>query len=710
MKRILTSLLAVLLTIAVQGQMMDPVHFTSQLKMLDGNEAEIVFSATIDDGWHVYSTDMGDDGPVSATFNVVMMEGAETVGTLKPRGNIVKQFDNMFGMELRFFEKQAAFVQKIRFTKPQYTIDCYLEYGACNNEMCMPPTQVELKLSGEAQVAHEANKPHEANDANMTNESNVPQEANETNDANMTNEANVTDESSVPQEVNEANEPPAAQESSSLWAPVVDKLRAQGGTDDLSQQSLLYILLMGFLGGLLAVLMPCIWPIIPMTVSFFLKRAKSDKKKGVRDAITYGLSIIVIYLVLGLLVTAFFGSDTLNAMSTNAVFNVFLFLLLVVFALSFFGWFELHLPENWATKVDAKADSLSSKSAANSSPFTLHSSLSIFLMAFTLVLVSFSCTAPIIGLLLVETTTSDNWVAPAVGMLGFAVALALPFTLFALFPSWLKQAPKSGSWMNTLKVVLGFIELAFALKFLSVADLTYHWHILDREVFLSLWIVIFALLGAYLCGWLKFQSDEVNASERKPMPVLCIMGGLVSLAFAVYMVPGLWGAPCKAVSAFAPPMNTQDFNLNTKVVEARFTDYDLGMAAARAEGKPVLIDFTGFGCVNCRNMEADVWTDPIVADRLTRDFVLISLYVDDKTPLPEPLVVTDANGDTKTLLTVGKKWSYLQSHKFGANAQPFYVILDNDGQPLNGSRAYNKDVAAYIEFLNSGIKAYKRER
>ena len=453
---------------------------------------------------------------------------------------------------------------------------------------------------------------------------------------------------------------------------------------------------MGFVGGLLAVCMPCIWPIIPMTVSFFLKRAKSDKKKGIKDAVTYGLSIIVIYLGLGLLVTALFGSDALNAMSTNAVFNIFLFLLLVIFALSFFGWFEIKLPDSWANAVDTKASETSGL-------------LSIFLMAFTLVLVSFSCTAPIIGLLLVETTTSGNWLAPALGMFGFALALALPFTLFALFPSWLKQTPKSGSWMNTLKVVLGFIELAFALKFFSVADLAYGWRLLDREVFLSLWIVIFALLGAYLCGWLKFQSDEIGGDLHKPMPVVCIMGGLVSLAFAVYMVPGLWGAPCKAVSAFAPPMKTQDFNLNNKVVEAKYLTYEEGMAAARAQGKPVFIDFTGYGCVNCRKMEAAVWTDARVADKLNNDYVLISLFVDDKTPLAEPYVVTDESGQTKTLRTVGAKWSYLQSHKFGANAQPFYVLLDpQTGKPLSGSRAYDEDIDKYLEFLDKGLKNYQK--
>jgi len=636
--------------------------------MLEGDEAEIIFSATVDDGWHVYSTDMGNDGPVSATFNTVKMDGAELVGKLKPRGNVIKQYDKMFEMELRFFEHKAMFVQKVRFTKEQYNIDCYLEYGACNDEMCMPPTQVEFKKSGKSPLVKETAR--EERDEPVVQAADSSQSATEVDTATV---QVATD--------------------SDLWKPVISELRGEGEATDLTGHSLLYLLLMGFVGGLLAVLMPCIWPIIPMTVSFFLKRAKTDKRKGIQDALTYGASIVVIYLGLGLLVTALFGSDTLNAMSTNAVFNVFLFLLLVVFALSFFGWFEIRLPDSWANAVDTKATATSGL-------------ISIFLMAFTLVLVSFSCTAPIIGLLLVETTTTGNWLAPAIGMFGFAVALALPFTLFALFPSWLKQAPKSGSWMNTLKVVLGFVELAFALKFLSVADLAYGWHILDREVFLSLWIVIFALLGAYLCGWLKFQSDMTD--EQRPMPVVCIMGGLVSLAFAVYMIPGLWGAPCKAVSAFAPPINTQDFNLNTKVVEAQYTDYESGMAAARQQGKPVFVDFTGFGCVNCRKMEAAVWTDPRVAGMLTKDYVLISLFVDDKTPLAEPMIVTDEQGKQKTLRTVGAKWSYLQSHKFGSNAQPFYVLLDNEGRPLCGSRAYDEDVPAYLDFLNKGLRQYRK--
>ena len=683
MKKTLLILWLMVTTLAVNAQLVNPVHFTAELKPGEGAEAEIIFHAKIDAGWHVYSTDIGDDGPIEATFNVVKIDGAEPVGKLKPVGRVIKKMDKMFDMELKYFENEATFVQKIRFTKPNYDIDCYLEYGACSDASCLPPSEVAFKQQGTSPVATastaSADKEKPADKAEPAPE--------------------------PPAEPELAAEPDTAQTAplatadtetaADLWAPVTDDLRLLGSGEDLANQSLLWLLLMGFVAGLLAVCMPCIWPIIPMTVSFFLKRSKDDKKKGIRDAFTYGLSIIVIYLGLGLLVTAVFGSDTLNAMSTNAVFNVFLFLLLVVFALSFFGWFEIKLPDSWANSVDTKASETSGL-------------VSIFLMAFTLVLVSFSCTGPIIGMLLVQTTTTGNWLAPAVGMFGFALALALPFTLFAMFPSWLKSAPKSGSWMTTLKVVLGFVELAFALKFLSVADLAYGWHILDREVFLSLWIVIFALLGAYLCGWLKFQADEIGGELNKPKPVVCIMGGLVSLAFAVYMVPGLWGAPCKAVSAFAPPMNTQDFNLNPKVVEAEYHDYESGMAVARAQGKPVFIDFTGYGCVNCRKMEAAVWSDARVADKLKNDYVLISLYVDDKTPLKEPMEVIDEQGQKKTLRTVGAKWSYLQSHKFGANAQPFYVALDPaTGKPLTGSRGFNEDVAAYMDFLNQGLMNYQ---
>ena len=690
MKKVFIILVSLMVVLGIHAQMVDPVHFTSKLKLGEGAEAEIIFHATIDDGWHVYSTELGDDGPIEATFNVEKMEGAELVGKLTPVGKVIKKMDKLFNMELKYFEKEATFIQKIRFTKPQYDIDCYLEYGACSDASCLPPSEVVLKEKGE-------NPSTGSGTVSATGSGTVSAAGSGTVSSGADDKPSGASEQEDTIYAGSDPQPPIlGGPETDLWAPVTDELRALGSGEELAKQSLLWLLLMGFVAGLLAVCMPCIWPIIPMTVSFFLKRSKDNTKKGIRDAFTYGLSIIVIYLGLGLLVTALFGSDTLNAMSTNAVFNVFLFLLLVVFALSFFGWFEIRLPDSWANKVDTKASETSGL-------------LSIFLMAFTLVLVSFSCTGPIIGMLLVQTTTTGNWLAPAVGMFGFALALALPFTLFAMFPSWLKSAPKSGSWMTTLKIVLGFIELAFSLKFLSVADLAYGWHILDREVFLSLWIVIFALLGAYLVGWLKFQVDEIGGELHKPMPVLCIMGGLVSLAFAVYMVPGLWGAPCKAVSAFAPPMSTQDFNLNQKVVEAEYLDYESGIAAARAQHKPVFIDFTGFGCVNCRKMEASVWADARVADKLNNDYVLISLYVDDKTPLKEPMVVTDAQGNQKTLRTVGAKWSYLQSHKFGANAQPFYVALDpTTGKPLTGSRGFNEDVQAYMDFLNQGIRNFKK--
>ena len=694
MRRLVSIMVCLMTVLAAQAQMMEPVHFTSALKTGKGDTGEIVFTATIDNGWHVYSTDLGQDGPVSATFNTVKMEGVETVGKLTPRGHVVTKFDDMFGMELRFFEHAATFVQKIRFTKPRYAIDCFLEYGACNDQMCLPPTQVSFTGKGEVNLEEAKTEKDEAKAGNEDTSRLAPRTSNlELSDASPL--ASPDSSQATTPVASATGSPLTSPDKDTLWQPVDASQISSHASRLTSHASLLSILLMGFVGGLLAVCMPCIWPIIPMTVSFFLKRGKKQgSRKGLRDALLYGLSIIVIYLALGLLVTACFGSDTLNAMSTNAVFNIFLFLLLVVFALSFFGWFEIKLPDSWANSVDTKATQTSSL-------------ISIFLMAFTLVLVSFSCTAPIIGLLLVETATSGNWLAPALGMFGFAVALALPFTLFAMFPTWMKQAPKSGSWMNILKVTLGFIELAFALKFFSVADLAYGWHLLDREVFLSLWIVIFALLGAYLCGWLRFQQDELSGDTPHARPVVCIMGGLVSFAFALYMVPGLWGAPCKAVSAFAPPISTQDFNLNTHTVEARFTDYEQGMAAARAEGKPVFLDFTGFGCVNCRKMEAAVWTDPRVADRLTNDYVLVSLYVDDKTPLAEPFEVTDADGHTRTLRTVGAKWSYLQSHKFGANAQPFYVILDpTTATPLTGSRAYDEDVNAFLQFLNQGLSTH----
>ena len=662
-----------LMVLTAMAQMEDPVKFTAEIKTGKTAEAEIVFSGRIEAGWHIYSTDLGSSGPTEASFHVNKADGIELVGKLMPRGNEKSHFDAMFGMNVRYFEGTAQFVQKIRFTKPTYTIDAYLEYGVCSDENCLPPGEVALKKSGKSPAVAAATEPAAADVA----EAAAPV---------------VADSTMAP--ADSAVAPVTASTETLWWQPVTEQLEALDSEANIANHSLWYIFIVGFIGGLLALVMPCIWPIIPMTISFFLKRAKDDRRKGIKDAMTYGLSIVVIYLGLGLLITAIFGPSKLNELSTSAVFNVILFLLLLVFAFSFFGWFEIKLPDRWANAVDSKASSTTGL-------------ISIFLMAFTLVLVSFSCTAPIIGLLLVQTVTTGDWLAPTIGMLGFALALALPFTLFALFPSWLKSAPRSGSWMTTIKVVLGFVELAFSLKFLSVADLAYGWHLLDREVFLSLWIVIFGAMGLYLIGKLKFQEDAVGGEIDKPMPVPCIMAGLCAIAFAIYMVPGLWGAPCKAISAFAPPLNTQDFNLNTKTVEAHYHSYEEGMAAAKAQGKPVLIDFTGFGCVNCRKMEAAVWTDPTVADMLNNQYVLISLYVDDKTPLAEPVEVS-LNGQQRTLRTVGDKWSYLQASKFGANAQPYYIAIDNDGRPLNHAYGFKEDVAAYIDYLQQGLKTYRR--
>ena len=637
------------------AQIQDPVQFKTEWKKISDTEAQIVFTGVIDAGWHVYSTDLPEGGPISATFNTDKMEGVELDGKLMPEGKEIEAFDKVFEMKLRYFEEKATFVQKLKITAANYFIEGYLEYGSCNDENCLPPTEVPFTFSGQGAAGAPAAAPAEEKKA----------------------------------------EEPASNVSSAVstadyWTPVVDKLNAFGEeTAQTTDQSWFYIFFAGFIGGLLALFTPCVWPIIPMTVSFFLKRSK-DKKKGIRDAWTYGASIVVIYVTLGLAITLIFGASALNALSTNAVFNILFFLMLVVFAASFFGAFEITLPSKWSNAVDSKAEQTSGL-------------LSIFLMAFTLSLVSFSCTGPIIGFLLVEVSTTGSVVAPAIGMLGFALALALPFTLFAMFPSWLKSMPKSGGWMNVIKVTLGFLELAFALKFLSVADLAYGWRILDRETFLALWIVIFGLLGMYLLGKIKFPHDD----DDNTVSVSRFFMALCSLAFAIYMIPGLWGAPCKAVSAFAPPMNTQDFNLYKNEVHAQFDDFDAGMEYAKRNGKPVMLDFTGYGCVNCRKMELAVWTDSKVSQIMQEDYVLITLFVDDKTPLPEHIKVME-NGKERTLRSLGDKWSYLQRVKFGANAQPFYVLIDNEGNPLNKSYSYDEDVNKYVDFLQTGLKNYKK--
>jgi thiol:disulfide interchange protein DsbD len=638
MKKVFFSFLFILTSVCITAQILEPVRFSTEWKAVSDSEMEIVFTGIIDEGWHVYSTKLPEGGPTSTSLIIEEMKGAEVEGELQFSGTEVKTFDKVFGMNLRYFERSVIFVQKVRLLSTDYRVKGYLEYATCNDEYCLPPAELSFNYTG----------------------------------------GNVTAVSGTV-----AASP--AGSATNYWQPVIRELKAHGEHSTERDHSWLYVFLAGLTGGLLALFTPCVWPIIPLTVSFFLKR-----KTGIKDAVIYGISIIVIYVLLGLAVTLIFGASTLNALSTNALFNVLFFLMLIVFAASFFGAFDITLPTSWGTAVDSKAEKTGGL-------------IGIFLMAFTLALVSFSCTGPIIGFLLVEVSTSGSIVAPAIGMFGFAVALALPFTFFALFPSFLKSVPKSGGWMNVIKVFLGFIELAFALKFLSVADLAYGWGILDRETFLALWIVIFGLLGAYLLGKLKFPHDDNNTKVSIPR----FFAGLISIAFAVYMIPGLWGAPLKTISAFSPPMNTQDFNLYTKEVRARFNDYDMGMEYAKKSGKPVMVDFTGYGCVNCRKMELAVWTDSKVSDLIENEYILITLFVDDKHPLPQAVNVKE-NGKEVILRTVGDKWSYLQRSKFGANAQPFYVLLDNEGKPLNKSCAYDEDIDRYVDFLQKGLVNYRR--
>ena len=673
--RISTLFIILCATLTTWAQMADPVHIQSSEKVdQKTGTLEVIFQGKIDAGWHVYSSTMKDGGPTVASLTTEKCEGLKPVGRLQTKGNVKTHQDDMFGMEVQTVEGSVTFVQKYRITGEKYAVSGYLTYGACNDRNCIPPSSVDFNFEGKGIVTSGSPKGEDTKQDVAADE-------------NQETEASADGSDSVPAASALLSSTGTSAVSSDLWTPVVDQLKSfeQSG-EDQGSASLWWIFLMGIGGGLIALLTPCVWPIIPMTVSFFLKRGA-----GIRDAVTYGISIVVIYVGLGLLVTMLFGASALNAMSTNAIFNIFFFLMLLVFGLSFLGGFELTLPSSWSNAVDSKAEKTTGL-------------LSIFLMAFTLSLVSFSCTGPIIGFLLVEVGTSGTLLAPTVGMLGFALALALPFSIFAMFPAWLKKAPRSGNWMNAVKVTLGFLELAFSLKFLSVADLAYGWHILDREVFLCLWIVIFGAMGAYLLHWIRLPHDEDeydeegNVVQNPKTGITRLAAGLAALAFALYMIPGLWGAPCKAVSAFAPPMNTQDFNLYTKEVKAKFVDYDQGMAYARENGLPVMLDFTGYGCVNCRKMEAAVWTDPRVADIINNKYVLITLHVDEKTPLAEPQTVDD-NGQKCTLRTVGDRWSYLQRHKFGANAQPFYVLLSADGEPLAPSYSYNEDVEAFLKWL-----------
>ena len=670
MKRFYSILILALMAATAVAQ----VNFTVSYKRVSPTEIDVIFNGKADKGWHVYGCHCGGDGPNPAIFGTDKAKGAKVKGALKDGPGIKKAYDEMFGQEIQFFEGKAQFTQRVELTEKNYELEGYLQFSACNDETCLPPTDVMCKLKGsdgpdgKAAVEEPEEKAAEAEQPAVASDS------------------LATDSLAAAVTVDEGD-------AKGWWTSSIDELKKFDIAENAAGQSLWMIFLLGILGGLVALITPCVWPIIPMTVSFFLKRS-DDKKKGIKDAIIYGISIVVIYLALGLTVTALFGASALNDLSTNAVFNIFFFLMLLAFGASFLGGFEITLPSSWSNAIDGKAEKASGL-------------LAIFLMAFTLTLVSFSCTGPIIGFLLVEVSTGGGGIlAPTIGMLGFALALALPFTLFAMFPALLKKTSRGGSWMNRVKVTLGFIELAFSLKFLSVADLAYGWHILDRETFLALWIGLFAALGLYLWGLIKFPHDD---EDERHTSVTAFFIGLASIAFAIYMVPGLWGAPCKACSAFAPPITTQDFNLDQNKVEAQFRDYEAGMAYAKQTGKPVMLDFTGHGCVNCRKMELAVWHDASVRDMLMKDYVLISLYVDEKTPLPETITVNE-DGKEVRLRTIGDRWSYLQRMKFGCNAQPYYFILDNDGHVIAPPRSYNEDVPAYTQWLKEGLETYKNAR
>ena len=660
----------------------EPVTIEENIAV-NGAEGTITFNAFIEPGYHMYSTNIPDGGPTPASITFRVVEGAELVGALTPGEGAVTEMDPIFEMMLSYFDNSATFTQKVKFLGGKYRLEGTLRYQSCNDGGCFPG-RYDFSMTGEVALPKE-----EAPKAVVKPEpkKEAPVKVEEPKAEEKLAEA-VADTAVVAEQEQPAVSEPAKATfaENELWTPVIDKLDVEVAEDS----SIWLVFILGFGGGLVALLTPCVWPIIPMTVSFFLKRSK-QRSQAIREAMIYGVSIVVIYLLLGLAVTLIFGAGALNALSTNAIFNIFFCLMLLVFGASFLGGFELTLPSSWTNKVDEKASSTTGL-------------LSIFLMAFTLVLVSFSCTGPIIGFLLVEVAASGEILAPAVGMFGFALALALPFTVFALFPSLLKQAPRSGGWMNTIKVVLGFVEIAFALKFLSVADLSYHWGILDRETFLAIWIVLFTLLGLYLLKVIRFPHDD---PEEKQASVPGFFVAVLSIAFAVYMVPGLWGAPCKAVSAFAPPITTQDFNLYENNFEPHTKDFETAMQMSRQQNKPVMLDFTGFGCVNCREMESDVLSNEKVLSTLQDDYIVVSLYVDDKTPLPEPFEI-ELDGKKVILETVGDKWMYLQNYKFGYSAQPYYVLVDGKGMPLNGWRKHNLDVDDFADFLEKGLENYRK--
>ena len=646
--RYILMLVLALSAIPLWGAVQKPVTWTAEVVSEGTDRGKVVLHASVQDGWHIYGLDipgMNDvvGVPDPTTITIEPAEGLQTVGS--PVASIAPQehFDSFMNLNLPWLSGEFTITQEFKIEGVTGAkIEGAVRYMACNESACTPPTSYTFDLTfGTPAPAKVAEK---------------------------------VDVSPAP--VQEA----PAELSNKWWEPVEV-------AHSTSAHSYWGLLILGFIGGLVALMTPCVWPMIPMTVSFFLKKGKS-RRRSIIDAVTYSVSIVVIFLVLGILLTLIFGPGELNKIATGAVFNLIFFALLVVFAISFFGAFEITLPSKWSNAMDARAE-------------TTTGLLSIFFMAFTLVLVSFSCTGPIIGTLLVEAFSQNDIMGPFMGMAGFALGLALPFGLFAFFPTMLKELPRSGSWLNTVKVVLGFIELILSLKFLSVADLAYGWHILDREVFLALWIVLFALLGMYLLGKLRFSHDGETTHTSVPRFFMA----LISFAFAIYLLPGLWGAPLKAVSAFAPPLYTQDFNLYGGEF-TEYDDYDQGMEVALKSGKPVLLDFSGYACVNCRKMEGAIFDTPTVRGIIENDFVMIKLMVDDKAALAAPIYVEE-EGQRVKLTTVGDKWSYLQRHKFGTNSQPFYIMLNNEGEPLTAPCVYEENVGNFVAWLEEGVQNYK---
>jgi thiol:disulfide interchange protein len=661
----------------------NPISWDFTLSDAGNGEINILAKATVEQGWYMYDTNIPEGGPNPTMIEFDEIKGAVPVGEFKSIDKKAKvKFDEIFMMEIGSFTNSVTFAQKLKVTdKSSFSVIGNVRAQACNDQTCTPPLPVDFSFT-------DSNLPATLV-ITATSSDDVSGNQNEVVTGNET--ADINDAGSISgNESARSNVTLESVDRDLLWTPVIEELQELSDGEDLANASLISIFLKGLIWGFAALLTPCVWPMIPITVSFFLNRNKKSRRKAIQDASIYGLSIIIIYVTLGLLITAIFGASALNNLATSPIFNLIFFALLITFAFSFMGAFELVLPASWTNKMDSKVDS--------SKGF-----LSLFFMAFTLALVSFSCTGPIIGWLLVDAATHGNLMAPTVGMFGFALALSIPFTLFAIFPSWLKTLPKSGSWLNTVKVVLGFIVLAVSLKFLSVADLSSGWGLLDRDIFLAIWIVLFVVLGVYLLGKIKLKGD----SDINNVSLTRLILAMLSFAFAVYMVPGLWGAPLKPLSAIAPPLSTLDFNLTGESKGLIFDDYEAGMAYAAREGKPVLLEFGGHGCVNCHKMDATVLAEDRVKNLIEEEFVFIVLMVDERTRLPEVIEVDDAGKKTR-LRTVGDKWSYLQRYKFGIQSQPYYVVLDHQGKPLSPAHAYDESVDKYVEFLQTGLRNFEK--